>query len=403
MVANRKTMKKIKVTKLDAKGGKKTTTRKVSKVMLGGNKKKMGSAPRAPNGYKKIWDRPAKEVKYERTGHPSIGPDMLTVAHARAIRDQGKTPKDFMPPAAGPATRSATRSAAGPRTPSPEPAAGPATRPATRSVAGPRTPSPEPVHLKIQPRSPSPIDQYLPSASAYSRATRSPSPTEPKTSEAPIPAPVPVPVPPPVPAPVPVPAARKLPVPVTATVTAPEPVTESMDAKDTLAEEIQSQVDGAIEVFNEASRLDKKGDSYKKAQSDDNAKRAWHNALEKIDEVITIMQQAVSRGYPSEAATEDEANINQLKSEIMAKLDAQELQEQNQELQAHAQKLQEEVNKQISARNRYVGALEQIKTHFETNQNLTRQQFNSMGMLGIINLAEGIERESAAAAAAAGQ
>ena len=115
------------------------------------------------------------------------------------------------------------------------------------------------------------------------------------------------------------------------------------------------------------------------------------------------MQQAVSRGYPSEAATEDEANINQLKSEIMAKLDAQnlreqnqELQEQNQELQAHAQKLQEEVNKQISARNRYVGALEQIKTHFETNQNLTRQQFNSMGMLGIINLAEGIERESAA-------
>jgi hypothetical protein len=40
---------------------------------------------------------------------------------------------------------------------------------------------------------------------------------------------------------------------------------------------------------------------------------------------------------------------------------------------------------------------------FETNQNLTRQQFNSMGMLGIINLAEGIERESAAAAAAAGQ
>lgn len=397
MVANRKTMKKIKVTKLDAKGGKKTTTRKVSKVMLGGNKKKMGSTPRAPDGYKKIWDRPAKEVKYERTGDPSIGPDMLTVAHARAIRDQGKTPKDFMPPAPAtrPATRSATRSAAGPRTPSPEPAAGPA----TRTVAGPRTPSPEPVHLKIQPRSPSPIDQYLPSASAYSRATRSPSPTEPKTSEAPIPAPVPV--PPPVPAPVPVPAARKLPVPVTAPVTAPEP--ESMDAKDTLAEEIQSQVDGAIEVFNEASRLDKKGDSYKKAQSDDNAKRAWHNALEKIDEVITIMQQAVSRGYPSEAATEDEANINQLKSEIMAKLDAQnlreqnqELQEQNQELQAHAQKLQEEVNKQISARNRYVGALEQIKTHFETNQNLTRQQFNSMGMLGIINLAEGIERESAA-------
>jgi hypothetical protein len=189
----------------------------------------------------------------------------------------------------------------------------------------------------------------LPGASAYGRATRSPSPTEPKTSEAPIPAPVPVPVPPPVP------AARKLPVPVTAPVTAPEPVTESMDAKDTLAEEIQSQVDGAIEVFNEASRLDKKGDSYKKAQSDDNAKRAWHHALEKIDEVITIMQQAVSRGYPSEAATEDEVNINQLKSEIMAKLDAQELQEQNQELQAHAQKLQEEVNKQISARNRYVG------------------------------------------------
>lgn len=396
MVANRKTMKKIKVTKLDAKGGKKTTTRKVYHVKVGGNKKKMNSAPRAPDGYKKIWDRPAKEVKYERTGHPSVGPDMLTVAHARAIRDQGKTPKDFMPPAP----------AAGPRTPSPEPAAGPA----TRYVAGPRTPSPEPApvesspHLKYQPRSPSPIDQYLPSASAYGRATRSPSPTEPKTSEAPIPAPVPV--PPPVPAPVPVPAARKQPMPVRAPVTAPEPVPESMDAKDTLAEEIQAQVEGAIDVFNEASRLSEKGDDYIKLQSDDNAKRAWHHALEKIDEVMTIMQQAVSRGYPSEAATEDEVNINQLKSEIMAKLDAQnlreqnqQLQQQNQELQAHAQKLQEEVNKQISARNRYVGALEQIKTHFETNQNLTRQQFNSMGMLGIINLAEGIERESAAAAA----
>ena len=250
----------------------------------------------------------------------------------------------------------------------------------------------------------------MPGASAYGRATRSPSPTEapPVPVTTPVLAPAPVPVPPPVPAPVPVPAARKLPVPVTAPVTAPEPEAESMDAKDTLAEEIQSQVDGAIEVFNEASRLSEKGDDYIKLQSYDNAKRAWHHALEKIDEVTTIMQQAVSRGYPSEAASEDEVNINQLKSEIMAKLDAQnlreqnqELQEQNQELQAHAQKLQEEVNKQISARNRYVGALEQIKTHFETNQNLTRQQFNSMGMLGIINLAEGIERESAAAAAAA--
>ena len=115
MVANRKTMKKIKVTKLDAKGGKKTTTRKVSKVMLGGgnkgNKRKKTSTPRPPDGYKKIVDEKKNEVNYLRTGDPSIGPDMLTVAHARAIRDEGKTAKDFMPSAAGPATRPATRSA----------------------------------------------------------------------------------------------------------------------------------------------------------------------------------------------------------------------------------------------------------------------------------------------------
>jgi signal recognition particle GTPase len=62
------------------------------RVMLGGNKKKMNSAPRAPEHYQKIWDRTEKAVKYHRTGDPSAGPEHLTVDHARAIRDQGITP-----------------------------------------------------------------------------------------------------------------------------------------------------------------------------------------------------------------------------------------------------------------------------------------------------------------------
>lgn len=52
----------------------------------------MNAAPRAPEDYKKNWDRTEKAVTYHRTGDPSVGPEHLTVEHARAIRDQGITP-----------------------------------------------------------------------------------------------------------------------------------------------------------------------------------------------------------------------------------------------------------------------------------------------------------------------
>ena len=90
MRSHHKTIKKLRVRKLHHDGGKKHKMSK--KMMKGGNKKKMNAAPRAPEDYKKFWDRSEKAVKYERTGHPSVGPEHLTVEHARAIRDTGVTP-----------------------------------------------------------------------------------------------------------------------------------------------------------------------------------------------------------------------------------------------------------------------------------------------------------------------
>ena len=90
MIGHNRTVKKLRVRKLHPKGGKKVKMTK--RVMLGGNKKKMNSAPRAPEHYQKIWDRTEKAVKYHRTGDPSVGPEHLTVDHARAIRDKGITP-----------------------------------------------------------------------------------------------------------------------------------------------------------------------------------------------------------------------------------------------------------------------------------------------------------------------
>ena len=157
-----------------------------------------------------------------------------------------------------------------------------------------------------------------------------------------------------------------------------------MDAKDTLTEEIQAQVEGAIEVFKEASRLSEKGDDYIKLQSYDNAKRAWHHALEKIDEVMTIMQKAVSRGYPSEVASDDEVNINHLKSEIMAKLDAQNLREENQQLQQQIQQLQQQLELQSSIHNNNVDALQTIENHFRDNPNLTRSEYENLPYISSI-------------------
>jgi hypothetical protein len=90
MIGHNRTVKKLRVRKLQPKGGKKVKMTK--RVMLGGNKKKMNSAPRAPEHYQKIWDRTEKVVRYHRTGDPSVGPEHLTVDHARAIRDRGITP-----------------------------------------------------------------------------------------------------------------------------------------------------------------------------------------------------------------------------------------------------------------------------------------------------------------------
>ena len=87
MIGHNRTVKKLRVRKLHPKGGKKVKMTK--RVMLGGNKNKMHSAPRAPEHYQKIWDRTEKAVKYHRTGDPSVGPEHLTVDHARAIRDHG--------------------------------------------------------------------------------------------------------------------------------------------------------------------------------------------------------------------------------------------------------------------------------------------------------------------------
>jgi hypothetical protein len=109
----------------------------------------------------------------------------------------------------------------------------------------------------------------------------------------------------------------------------PRDVEEKMDVTDTSAEDIekieknkmlQEMVDNAIDMFKEAMRLDKKGDSYKKAQSDDNAERAWNDALSKIENVMSILNEATSHGYQSETEKEDEENIKGLKDEIIEKL-----------------------------------------------------------------------------------
>jgi hypothetical protein len=176
VVASRKTMKKIKVTKLDVKGGNTKKTRKLNKVKVGGNNKKMKKAPRSPEGYNKIWDNQTNQVIYERKGNDeSLGPKTLSIQQARAIRDDGKTSRDFLPRSPSPEPSTMSPSPIDDyfaRTPSPEPR--------TPRRFGPRTPSPEAIRpIPIGIRTPSPISTYLPSSSDYRPTSPDYQPTSP--------------------------------------------------------------------------------------------------------------------------------------------------------------------------------------------------------------------------------
>jgi hypothetical protein len=153
MIGHNRTVKKLRVRKLQPKGGKKVKMTK--RVMLGGNKKKMNSAPRAPEHYKKVWDRTEKAVKYHRTGDPSVGPEHLTVEHARAIRDQGITP--WQATGETPPTRDVDREA-GPAAPS-----SPILEPSSPTYA-PSSPTYAPTSPLLEPSSPTyaptpPVDE----------------------------------------------------------------------------------------------------------------------------------------------------------------------------------------------------------------------------------------------------
>ena len=168
MIGHNRTVKKLRVRKLHPKGGKKVKMTK--RVMLGGNKKKMNSTPRAPEHYQKIWDRTEKAVKYHRTGDPSVGPEHLTVDHARAIRDQGITPWQATgetPPAAP---------SSPPAAPSSPPAA-PSSPPAAPSSppAAPSSPTYAPTSPTYAPTSPT----YAPSSPPAPPSSPTYAPTSP--------------------------------------------------------------------------------------------------------------------------------------------------------------------------------------------------------------------------------
>lgn len=329
----RKGINKLHVKKMNVKGTHKAPRKNSRHRMTrrrkgGGDKltkaqlKKKNSAPKAQEGYEKVFDKTIDNVKYQKIGDVE-GPDTYSYTDAVNMRRDRTSPRDLL------------------------------------SLAGPRTPPPSPT-------------DYGPGGTFYSssppqftRDTASPPPPSPPASSLPVLPPPPVSAPPPPvsapPAPVSAPPASGV---------YQRQDSQYSDAMDTSSGPDNS--DGCGELRKIINSLQQEVlNKHQQFQSQDQHLRGLHERLN--------AQEAELHHFNSNNQ-QLQGQVGQLQGHN------EQLQGQNQELlsviqghQQYADQLQAQIDQGSTAGcGQYIGALTQILRHLTQNGSLTLDQYNQM-------------------------